>query len=124
MRDLGVAVTVNADTSIRIVETITYDFESEYRHGIFRDIPVYDETLTGQRRQYEVAVADVTMDGAPVPWVTSESGPFLNVKVGDPNATITGPHTYVITYTVTDGLRVITEEDAADPAMPDAVSRR
>ncbi len=55
IRELDVAVTVNADTSIRIVETITYDFESEYRHGIFRDIPVYDETLTGQRRQYGVA---------------------------------------------------------------------
>ena len=122
IRELDVAAVVNADTSIRIIETITYDFESEYRHGIFRDIPVYDETLTGQRRSYGVSVADVTMDGAPVPWVTSESGPFLNVKIGDPDSTITGPHTYVITYTVTDGLRVITEDDAADPAMPEAVS--
>lgn len=122
IRELDVAVAVNPDTSIRIVETITYDFETEYRHGIFRDIPVYDETLTGLRREYGVAVADVTMDGAPVPWVISESGPFLNVRIGDPNVTITGPHTYVITYTVTDGLRVITEDDAADPAMPPAVS--
>lgn len=122
IRQLDVAVTVNADTSIRIVETITYDFESEYRHGIFRDIPVYDQTLTGLRREYGVSVAEVTMDGAPVPWVTSGNGPFLNVKIGDPNQTITGPHTYVITYTVTDGLRVITKDDAADPAMPEAVS--
>ena len=29
IRELDVAVTVNADTSLRIVETITYDFESE-----------------------------------------------------------------------------------------------
>lgn len=122
IRELDVAVAVNADTSMRIVETITYDFESEYRHGIFRDIPVYDETLTGLRREYGVTVADVTMDGAPVPWVTSDNGPFLNVKIGDPNTTITGPHTYVITYTVTDGLRVITADDAADPAMPQTVS--
>ncbi len=122
IRQLDVAVTVNADTSIRIVETITYDFESEYRHGIFRDIPVFDETLTGLRREYGVTVADVTMDGAPVPWVTSGNDPFLNVKIGDPNTTITGPHTYVITYTVTDGLRVITDDDVADPAMPETVS--
>jgi uncharacterized membrane protein YgcG len=122
IRELDVAVTVNADTSLRIVETINYDFESEYRHGIFRDIPVYDETLTGQRREYGVTIADVTMDGAPVPWVTTESGPFLNVRIGDPDQTITGPHTYVITYTVTDGLRVITQDDAADPAMPATVS--
>ena len=54
--------------------------------------------------------------------MTSDNGPFLNVKIGDPNTTITGPHTYVITYTVTDGLRVITADDAADPAMPQTVS--
>ena len=115
-------MTVNADTSIRIVEAITYDFEGEYRHGIFRDIPVYDETLTGLRRTYRVQVEDVTMDGAAVPWVTSDSAPFLNVRIGDPNRTITGPHTYVITYRVEDALRVVTEEDAADPQMPAAVS--
>lgn len=120
--DLEVAVTVNADTSIRIVETITYDFEGEYRHGIFRDIPIYDETLTGMRRTYGVEVEDVTMDGAAVPWVTSDSAPFLNVKIGDPNSTITGPHTYVITYRVEDALRVISADDAADPQMPAAVS--
>jgi uncharacterized membrane protein YgcG len=119
---LEVAVTVNADTSLRIVESITYDFEGEYRHGIFRDIPVYDETLTGLRRTYRVEVEDVTMDGSAVPWVTSDSDPFLNVRIGDPNRTITGAHTYVITYRVEDALRVITEEDAADPEMPASVS--
>jgi uncharacterized membrane protein YgcG len=122
IQQLQVAVTVNADTSIRVVETITYDFESEYRHGIFRDIPVYDETLTGQRRSYGVTTNGVTMDGAPVPWTTSQDGAFLNVRIGDPNQTITGPHTYVVDYTVTDALRVITADDAADPLMPPAVS--
>jgi uncharacterized membrane protein YgcG len=122
INELEVAITVSPDTSMRIVESITYDFEGEYRHGIFRDIPVYDETIMGERRSYGVTVESVTMDGGPVPWVTSTGGPFLNVKVGDPDVTITGPHTYVITYTVTDGLRVISEEDAADPLMPDTVA--
>ncbi len=119
---LDVSVTVNPDTSFRVVETITYDFESEYRHGIFRDIPMYDETVSGQRRTYGVTVNSVTMDGGSVPWTSSENGPFLNVKIGDPNQTITGAHRYVVDYTVADGLRIITAEDKADPQMPSSIS--
>lgn len=120
--DIDVAATVAPDTSLRIVESITYDFEGEYRHGIFRDLPLYDETLTGQRRDYDVTVASVTMDGSVAPWVLSEEGPFLRVRIGDPDTTITGPHTYVIDYTVRDALRVVTADDAADPLMPEQVS--
>jgi uncharacterized membrane protein YgcG len=120
--DLDVAATVAPDTSLRVVESITYDFEGEYRHGIFRDLPLYDETLTGQRRDYDVTVTSVTMDGGVTPWVLTEEGPFLNVRIGDPATTITGPHTYVIEYTVRDALRVITGEDVADPLMPDQVA--
>lgn len=122
IRDFTVDVTVNADTSFRVVETVTYDFESEYRHGIFRDIPLYDDTWSGARRHYGIAVESVSMDGATVPWTTSDNGAYLNLKIGDPNSTITGAHTYVITYTVDDGLRVITADDAADPLMPAAVT--
>lgn len=120
--DLQVQATVNADTTFQVSETITYDFEYEYRHGIFRDIPVYDETITGMRRQYGITVESITMDGQPIPWVTSDNGPFLNVKIGDPNVTISGPHVYRIDYTVSNGLRVITTDDLEDPAMPDNLS--
>ncbi len=122
IRDFEVETTVRSDTSFRIVETIRYDFEADYRHGIFRDIPVYDETLSGQRRTYDITVESVTMDGAPVPWTTSDNAPFLNLKIGDPNRTITGPHDYAITYVVEDGLRVITQADVDDPLAPDSLS--
>ncbi len=119
---IEVDVTVNPDTSFRVVETIVYDFEYDYRHGIFRDIPVYDETGTGQRRNYDVTVNSVTVDGEPAQVEESFNGPFLNLRIGDPYITITGPHTYVIDYTVANGLRVITPDDVADPAMPDNVT--
>jgi uncharacterized membrane protein YgcG len=115
---LTVDATVNADTSLHVVETIDYDFEGSYRHGIFRDLPVYDETLTGQRRSYTLEVESVSMDGAVVPWQSSDEGPFRRLKIGDPNQTITGPHTYVITYTVGDALRIITDSDTNDPQFP------
>ncbi|MDP1877623.1 MAG: DUF2207 domain-containing protein [Actinomycetota bacterium] len=122
INDLTTEVTVNPDTSFRVVETIEYDFEYDFRHGIFRDIPLYDVTEAGDRRVYGITVNSVTMDGAPVQVEESEEDPYLHLRIGDPDRTINGPHTYVIDYTVTDGLRVITAEDMADPLMPAGVS--
>jgi uncharacterized membrane protein YgcG len=122
IREFDVAVTIAPDTTFTVVETIRYDFEGEYRHGIYRDIPRYDETWSGSRWNYRIQVSSVTMDGAPVPVEYTEEGPFLRARIGDPFTTITGAHTYVITYTVAGGLRTISEEDAADPQMPEAVS--
>ena len=47
---------VDADSSLHLVETITYDFQGEYRHGIFRDIPLYDDLGLGKRREYGIEV--------------------------------------------------------------------
>ena len=122
IREFDVAVTIAPDTTFTVVETIRYDFEGEYRHGIYRDIPRYDETWSGARWNYRIQVSSVTMDGAPVPVEYTEEGPFLRARIGDPFTTITGVHTYVITYTVAGGLRTISEEDAADPLLPAEVS--
>jgi uncharacterized membrane protein YgcG len=115
---ISVNVTVNADTSMRIVETIVYDFGLEERHGIYRDLVAYDELASGDRRSYDVSVASVTMDGQPAQWEPLSEGRYLRVKIGDPGRTIQGQHTYVIDYTVSNGLRVITAEDAAGADMP------
>ena len=120
--EFDVAVTIAPDTSFTVVETIRYDFEGEYRHGIYRDIPQYDETWSGSRWTYSIQVSSVTMDGVSVPVEYTEEGPFLRVRIGDPVTTITGEHTYVVTYTVTGGLRTISADDAADPQLPEAVS--
>ena len=117
-----VDVTVNADTSMHIVETINYDFGFSDRHGIYRDIPRYDETLMGQRRWYDVTVASVTCDGKPEQHEDTDEGQFRRVKIGDPNVTMEGNHTYVIDYTVRGGLRSVTSEDVASPDMPRGVS--
>ena len=115
-------VTVNADTSFDVVETIQYDFGSSSHHGIFRDIPKYDVMPGGDRRVYDVTVNSVTVDGQSVAVEESEDGPFLHLKIGDPDVTIRGQHTYVIDYTVQNGLRVITAADMKDPAMPAGIA--
>lgn len=123
IREFRVEADVAADTSLTVTERITYDYGSEYLHGFYRDIPVYDTMPDGSRRVYDVQIASVTMDGAPVPWSTSDNDPYINLRIGDPDVTITGAHDYVVTYTVRNALRVITPDDLADPLVPDTISQ-
>lgn len=100
-----VAMTVRSDGTLHVVEHITYDFGSNEHHGIFRDIPVkapYDDRYD---RIYEVHVDSVQgSPGTPDKTATSRDGPLLQLKIGDPNTTITGRHSYTITYDVTGAL--------------------
>lgn len=122
IREFRVQAQVSDDTSLTVTERIRYDYGSEYLHGFYRDIPAYDTMPDGSRRVYDVQISSVTMDGAPVPWTTSDNEPYVNLRIGDPDVTITGAHDYVVTYTVQNALRVITADDAADPQAPDTIS--
>ena len=85
-----------------IVETIDYDFGSEPHHGIFRDIPTrlrYDDRFDrvyplGSRRHGVAPTRRRTTR------VEDAGGGITRIKIGDPDRTITGEHTYTIAYTV------------------------
>ena len=90
-----VAATVTADGSLDITETIAYDFgAAEDRHGIYRPIPEWSELPDGNRWIHPVTLESVSMDGAPVPFETSQDGALLEVKIGDADTVINGPHDY------------------------------
>jgi len=90
---------LDADTMM-VTETIAYDFEDEWRHGIFRTIPGNIEFL-------EV----ISETSTPYPFATTSNYNESEAKIGDPNATITGPHTYQITYLAKNELRFFREHD-------------
>jgi Predicted membrane protein (DUF2207) len=95
---------VTADGSLHVTETIGYDFGGNTRHGIVRQIPVrfrYDDT---HDRVYPVSAVSVTMDDASIPFGSSTVDGNLNLKIGDPNKTISGSHRYVISYTIAGAL--------------------
>jgi len=119
---LTINVTVNADTSMNFEETIVYDFGAEDRHGIYRDLPVYDVLDNGMYRYYDVTIDSITQDGQPATYELLDQGSDLRAKIGDADTLITGQHTYVIDYTVRNGLRTITAQDVTDLGMPAAVS--
>lgn len=106
IRSFDSDIVVNEDGSFTVTETIVYDFEGLQKHGIFRNIKdkhPQGSTVLYKTRNIDLSLESVTMDGQSVPY-TLPTYNGLSVKIGDPNNTISGLHTYVITYRVVGGL--------------------
>jgi hypothetical protein len=101
-----VDIQIRHDDSLRITETIDYDFGSEEHHGIFRDVPTtlrFDDTYD---RAYPLTVDSVQASGGASSDFATEglSGGLTRIKIGDPDRTTTGRHTYTIVYEVAGAL--------------------
>ncbi|MEX0917750.1 MAG: DUF2207 domain-containing protein [Candidatus Paceibacterota bacterium] len=107
IRSFDTDIVVSSDGSFVVTETIKYDFESEERHGIHLTIPtdhLHESTNVLKHRYVEVELRSVVMDGDEVPYEhTGDLGEF-KIRIGDPDVTITGLHTYQIEYRVRGGL--------------------
>ncbi len=105
IRDFQTNISIQKDGSMKVLETIQYDFGTAFRHGIYRDIPeiVYRENSTRYLLRYQVlGVSDE--QGSAYRFSTLHSSDHLRIKIGDPNRTITGSHTYILTYEVRGAL--------------------
>jgi uncharacterized protein (TIGR04222 family) len=108
-----VAIAIQPDASLRITETIAYDFGSAERHGIVRDVPTrlrFDDT---NDRIYALSVISVRASGgASAAFVTEDiTGGITRIKIGDADRTVTGAHTYTIEYTVGGAMNGFPEQD-------------
>lgn len=102
----SVEATLNKNGQLDVKESITYDFGTANRHGIFRTIPTALPQVASSWLKKRVIVIEnvaVLKDGYDIPFTLKE-GSDIEVKIGDPNLTITGPHTYEINYTVDGAL--------------------
>jgi uncharacterized membrane protein len=113
IRSYVVGIEIRTDDSLRITETIVYDFGSTPHHGIFRDVPTayrYDDRYD---RITPLNVESVSASpGTPAGYhVSGVSGGKTEIKIGDPDHTITGVHTYTIVYTVEDALNGFRDHD-------------
>ncbi len=100
IRSFHADVRLQSDTSLDVAETIVMDFEGAQKHGIYRTIPV---RFTRDKNSYSVPlqVQSVTDEnGVPYRYTTSRNWSDINIKIGDPDRTISGVHTYRIRYTV------------------------
>jgi len=109
--DVDIRIESNGD--LIITEDIAYDFGSEQRHGIFRDIPTklrYDDE---QDRNYPLDVQSVTASpGTPAEYkVEGIGGGRTRIRIGDEDRTISGQHDYQIVYRVEAGLNGFPDHD-------------
>jgi hypothetical protein len=109
----GVDITVEASGDLLITETIVQEFGSTQRHGIFRYIPNrlrYDDRYD---RIYPIDLLDVKAApaGTPDDVETSEENGNFVIRIGDPDETIDGRHTYTITYRVHGAMNGFRDHD-------------
>jgi uncharacterized membrane protein YgcG len=107
-----VQIVIEPSGSILVTETIEQDFGSTERHGIFRNIPErlrYDDTYD---RVYPIDLVSVeTSSGTPDDVQTGHDGGDFTIRIGDPDVTVTGPHTYRITYRVEGAMNGFPDHD-------------
>jgi uncharacterized protein (TIGR04222 family) len=108
-----VKMTVAPNGLLSVHEVIGYNFGVVPRHGIFRDIPVREVYTTNSdyQRVYRVHVTNVQATSASAQTSTSTQGNYLRVRIGDPDTTVTGLHTYTIDYTVEGALNSFRDHD-------------
>jgi uncharacterized membrane protein len=99
IRSFDVQLTVAADSSVRVRESISYHFVSE-KHGIFRDIPVKYTDRLGRNKNRTRRGTVTDERGVPYRFTLASVGKNRQIKIGDPEMLVTGDHTYVISYRV------------------------
>mgnify|MGYP001609121518 CR=1 FL=1 len=95
--NFDVRATLDANRHLAVEEMITYDFDGEARHGIYRTIPVTYHRDGGTYR-LRLSIENVTRDGAQEMYETKNEGDRLTIKIGSANRTVTGRHIYRIRY--------------------------
>lgn len=113
IRRFDVEATVRPDGSLLVAETIDYDFGTNHKHGIYRDIPVrvrYDDRYD---RLYPIDMVSVDAGAGTPHDVKRESAPEgrTRLRIGDPDRTVTGRHVYRIRYRVRGALNGFEDHD-------------
>lgn len=105
-----VVLTVRPDGRLAVRETIDYDFGPQERHGIYREIPTRVPYDNDHDRVYRLSDVQVTSPtGAPADVSRDESGGLTRLRVGNPDRTVHGRQTYVVSYVVDGALNAFSD---------------
>lgn len=104
-------INIRSDGVVLISENIKVDFGTSQKHGIYRDIPYVYEDENGLRTYTDLDLQSVKQDGIESKYSENKNGNTLRIKIGDPNRTISGKHTYQISYAAKGVLRSFSNYD-------------
>jgi hypothetical protein len=114
IRSFASSFVINKDASVDVVEDIEVDFMGLEKHGIIRDIPVEYQIEGDPRHHRLIRLDNITVDngnGKSHKFSRSRVGDSLQLKIGDPDRTISGPQRYRISYTVTGAFNSFDNHD-------------
>jgi uncharacterized membrane protein len=105
-------ITVNADSSVNVRETINYYF-SPARHGIIRYLPNrYKDDTNGKYFSTPIEIISVTNEkNTPYKFSSTQDANNLKLQIGDPDTLVVGNYTYVISYKVTGIINNFSDHD-------------
>jgi uncharacterized membrane protein YgcG len=107
-----VAIEIERGGALLITETIEYDFGANERHGIFREVPERFQYDDEHDRIYPIDVVSVTASaGTPAEYTVLHEGGRFKFRIGDPDRTISGVHTYALTYRVEGAINGFPDHD-------------
>jgi len=112
IRSFSSQIELASDASFEVTEKIRYDFESEQRRGIFREIPV--SYGRGRAADYRIRVEVLSVTdaaGNPHPYKLLREGKNLRIRIGHPDVLLSGPHDYWIRYRVERGVLYFDDHD-------------
>ena len=107
-------IKIEPDGKVYVSEDITYNFGSKNKHGIFRTIP-YKKT-SEEDKKFVMTIDNISVlddSGRPHKFTTDKSisSGEITLKIGDPDAYVTGQVFYEISYTVSGALTYFEDHD-------------
>lgn len=105
------SITINKDSSLHVVENIRYNFGYLSKHGIYRDIPTVYPYDDDYERLIRLTDVSVKMDNGSVPIEQEGVDEGTRIRIGDADSTVSGIHTYTITYNVEGAMNAFDDHD-------------
>lgn len=109
IKDFKTKVIVNSDSSLNIEETIIADCGNlPDKHGIFRVLPTRQKYSETKSIETPINLQKIIDESGKPYRVSSSKDVFhktLTWKIGDPNVTVNGENTYIISYKVKNVIR-------------------
>ncbi len=111
IQDFTTEIIISKDSTLTIGEKITVDFQSEFHHGIYREIPVkYKRGATNYNLRLKVISVEDERGGA-YPHKVTRKGRYTGVRIGDPDRYVQGINTYNILYQIQRGINYFDDHD-------------
>lgn len=100
IRDFNSTILIQKSGTVLIKESISVDFNTLNKHGIYRNIPYIYNTKSDEKRYSEITIQSVERNDRKEKFAISKNDSHLQIKIGDPDKTISQQQKYTITYLV------------------------